>query len=675
MTPRGWATLALISTAALACSSSSVRAATAPVRTLEYAMLSNGKPSGREVDRYSLNGVVDSEFEFNDRGRGPKIRAHYEFGADGAPVRVDVSGTNYLKAPVDEHLVASGAGRAWRGRAEQGSSSRPGFYLSADGASAVELAALARVALRAGAQGVALLPGGLARAEVLADATIASHGHTAHVREIGISGIGFEPATLWVDDAGEYFGSPGSYFAILRTGWEDVNSTLFARQSEAEDAYYARLATRLSRRPDHALAFEHVQVFDAERAEMIVDQTVIVDRDRIVSVGPAAAAMIPAGAERIDGTGRTLLPGLFDMHMHSRSVDGILDIASGVTSGRDVGNDIERLAQIQQHWSQGTAIGPRLWKAGVIDGPGRYQAPTGMFVETVADAVAAVNRYADLGYVQIKLYSSLNPELIAPIAAAAHGRGLRLSGHVPNGTSAAEFVRRGADELQHINFVFLNFLASESTDTRTPERFTVVAENAAGFDLDSPAVGDFIRLLLEHHTTLDVTLAAFDGMFNGRPGSVSPSFAPVFDRLPVQARRQALSEGLPVTAANDQRYRDSYVAMLRLTKKLFDAGVPILVGTDSTPGIMLHRELELEVQAGIPPLRALQNATWLAASVLKQQDTLGSIRPGKKADLLLVEGDPGTRIGDIRRGRLVLRDGVLFEPDRLYAAIGVLPAP
>jgi imidazolonepropionase-like amidohydrolase len=139
-------------------------------------------------------------------------------------------------------------------------------------------------------------------------------------------------------------------------------------------------------------------------------------------------------------------------------------------------------------------------------------------------------------------------------------------------------------------------------------------------------------------------------------------------------QRGAYTGGLPVTAENDQTYKDSYAAMLKMTKRMFDAGVPILAGTDATAGLMLHRELELEVKAGIPPLKALQNATWLAATVLRKQSELGSIAPGKRADLLLVEGDPGTTISDIRRGRVVLKDGAVFDSAKLYQAVGILPS-
>jgi imidazolonepropionase-like amidohydrolase len=173
---------------------------------------------------------------------------------------------------------------------------------------------------------------------------------------------------------------------------------------------------------------------------------------------------------------------------------------------------------------------------------------------------------------------------------------------------------------------------------------------------------------------VDVTLATFEGMFTGRPGQVSPDFAPILDRLPSQVQRGAFTGGLPVTSANDQTYLDSYAAMLKMTKRMYDAGIPILAGTDATAGLMLHRELELEVKAGIPPLKALQNATFLASTVLKQQVQLGSIEQGKLADLVLVEGDPGTNISDIRRCRIVIKNGAIFDSARLYASVGILPA-
>jgi len=391
-------------------------------------------------------------------------------------------------------------------------------------------------------------------------------------------------------------------------------------------------------------------------------------------VGASAAVAVPKDAQRVDGTGKTLLPGLFDMHAHAQPIDGLLNIASGVTSVRDMGNDIDELQHLQTQWDTGIAIGPRVWKAGFIDGRGPFQAPTGLYADTTEEAQAAVNRYADLGYIQIKLYSSLKPELVPGIVKTAHARGLRVSGHIPNGMLASQFVEDGADEVQHINFIFLNFLASQVKDTRTPERFTAVGTNAAKLDLQSKEVNNFIALLQAHHTVVDVTLATFEGMFTERPGKVSPDFAPVLDRLPAQVQRGAYTGGLPVTEQNDQLYKDSYDAMLRMTKRMYDAGIPILAGTDAIAGIMLHRELELEVKAGIPPQKALQIATFNAARLLKQEKELGSIVPGKRADFVLVEGNPTEHISDIRRCRLVMKNGVLYQSAQVYGAVGIKPA-
>ncbi|MHB8215357.1 MAG: amidohydrolase family protein [Candidatus Sulfotelmatobacter sp.] len=640
-------------------------------QTLRYSIVSNGRSAGGEADTYSPDGHIDSTYEFNDRGRGPKIEAHYMVAADGSPLRADITGNDYLKAPVDEHFpVESGMGR-WKSTSENGQAAAPGFYVSNNGP-ASEGALLVAALLKAKGP-VKLFPAGEARLEKMTDLTVESHGQKMHVTEYGITGLSFDPQTLWLDDDQHFFATPGKWFAFIREGWEDTNDQLYALDRKAQDERLARLATELASHPRHALAIEHVRVFDSERASVQADQTVVIQGERINATGPSARVNIPKDAEIVDGTGKTLVPGLFDMHAHATAGDGILNIASGVTTVRDMGNDIDELKHLQDQWDSGTTIGPHVWKSGFIDGHGQYQAPTGLYADTLEEAQAAVNRYADMGYVQIKLYSSLKPEFVPGIVKTAHARGLRVSGHIPNGITASQFVEDGADEIQHINFIFLNFLAAKVKDTRTPERFTAVGDYAAKLDLQSKEVNDFITLLQQHHTTVDVTLATFEGMYNERPGKVSPDFAPVLNRLPAQVQRSAYSGGLPVTGENDQLYKDSYQAMLRMTKRMYDAGIPILAGTDSVAGIMLHRELELEVEAGIPPPKALQIATFNAAKLLKQDKDLGSIAAGKRADIVLVEGNPAEHISDIRRCRLVMKNGVLYKSADLYRAVGIKP--
>ena len=192
---------------------------------------------------------------------------------------------------------------------------------------------------------------------------------------------------------------------------------------------------------------------------------------------------------------------------------------------------------------------------------------------------------------QIKVYSSLKPELVPGIVQTAHAHGMRVSGHVPAFMNAEQFVKDGVDEIQHMNFVFLNFMFDRVKDTRTPARFTEIGAHAAEVDPASPEVKAFIRLLQEHKTVLDPTLSVFEGMFTDRPGTMAAGYAAVADRLPVQVRRGFSYGGLDVPEGMDQRYHESYGQMLKMTKALYDAGIPLVAGTDALAGFALHREL------------------------------------------------------------------------------------
>jgi hypothetical protein len=347
-------------------------------------------------------------------------------------------------------------------------------------------------------------------------------------------------------------------------------------------------------------------------------------------------------------------------------------MAAGVTTVRDMANDIDQLGALKERWDSGRAIGPRVIRAGFIDGPGPYAGPSKVLVTTQAEAEGWVDRYAALGYEQIKIYSSLNPKLVPAIVARAHAKGLRVSGHIPAFMTAEQAVREGFDEIQHANFLVLNFLPVP--DTRTPARFIEVAQHAAELDLGSPKVRDFLRLLKDRRVAVDPTLNVFETLFTARAGEMSPGYAPVADRLPPQISRYARAGGgLPVPAGMDGRYRDSFKALLTLVKALYDQGIPIEAGTDAICGFFLHRELELYVQAGIPAPEVLQIATLGAARVTRHDDR-GVVAPGKLADLILIDGDPATRISDLRRVVLTIKGGTVYDAGELYRAIGVRPA-
>jgi hypothetical protein len=635
-----------------------------------YSFLLSGNAAGKCVQTVAADGTVEIQYSFNDRGRGPEIHGRYRFDNQGFPSMVELSGKDYLKAPVDERLNVTDREARWKSTTEQGSAAESGFYMSNSGPP-VESGWLVSALLKSPNGAVKLLPGGEARLEKGLETNLSQGGRRLAVTQYLITGLDFVPTSVWMAD-NRLFGVVSSWSSVIREGWESSADELVKLQDQVEDQRYRELAQRL-RRKRKSIAIRHARLFDSLTATVKEGQTVVVAGDRIQTVGPDAEVTPPAGAEIVDGSGQTLLPGLWDMHVHTQPSSGLLDIASGVTSVRDMANDIDLIVRLRKQYDSGEAIGPRIFACGFIDGRGPFQGPTKIFADSVEEARAAIDRYAALGYRQIKVYSSLKTELVTPIAAMAHAHGMRLSGHVPNGMTAEQFIRGGADELQHMNFVFLNFMADKAGDTRTPARFTVVAENAASFDQQSPAVEAFLRLLRDRHTVVDPTLGAFEGMFTDRPGRVSDSWQPVVSRLPVQIQRGAKAGGLPAAGAKDQLYKDSFAALLKMTKRLYDAGIPLVAGTDSVEGLMLHRELELWVKAGIPSANVLQVATIGAARVAKQDGELGSIEPGKKADMVLVAGNPVANIGDIRRCRIVIKDGVQFDSAALYAALGIAP--
>jgi hypothetical protein len=234
------------------------------------------------------------------------------------------------------------------------------------------------------------------------------------------------------------------------------------------------------------------------------------------------------------------------------------------------------------------------------------------------------------------------------ITREAHAKGMRVSGHVPVHMLAEDAIRAGFDELQPINMVLLNFLADRNTDTRTLLRFTLVAHGAAGLDLGSKPVQDLVALLRQRKVAVCPTLVVFEWEMTDRPGEIGADGKAIAHRLPVQLRRLFLTGGLEVPPGKDQLFRDSFAATLRTVKLLSDAGVPVLAGTDSWPGLMLPRELELLVAAGLSPGEVLQIATLRAARTAKRDQSSGSIAVGKDADLVLVAGDPLLDIGDVR---------------------------
>ncbi len=630
----------------------------------------HGVAVGTQKLRALPNGVTQADYGFSERGRGDQIHARWFLDAQGLPVAYDADGNDYWKVPLAEHFDVTAGKATWKNRIEAGSAdwAAPGaFYLPAN-APPEFIGVLARALLKAPGQRLRLLPAGEAWME--RGTRLAVAGRTLTLYRIG--GIEFTPVPVWLDDKGATAAVIDDWFEVLADALKPSLARLQAAQGAADQAWSAEVAHRLTHVPAGPLMIRHARLFDPRDLAVRDDMRVLVQGERVVRVDPDDATPAPAGTEVIDAAGRFLMPGLWDVHQHFSGVDGTFDLIAGVTSGRDMANDNVPLLARVKRFDTGTELGPRVVLAGIVEGTGALAGPTDVRVETRAQAQAAVDWYADHGYEQIKIYSSFPPALVAPIADMAHARGLRVSGHVPAFMVARQFVEAGADEIQHLNFIVLNFFP-EVRDTRTRDRYTVMAEKLQGLDTASPEFASFMTLLRQRHTVLDPTVSVLQDLFSGAPGACSRSLCAMIERFPPVTRRRLLSGAAAVPPGEEAAYAKVLPKLLRLLKTLYDGGITLMPGTDSFPGYTLHNELELYVQAGIPAPEVLRMATLVPAQVLgvAGPDQRGFIAPGRQADMILVDGDPTRDIGDIRHVWRTVKGGKVYDPAALEQAMGM----
>ena len=591
-----------------------------PATATRYSVLMMGNQAGVNIV-WHAGDATHAFFAFNDRGRGPRLIETYSTEPNGTLRSFELSGNDYYKTTVAETFAVANGRATWKNQAESGSKEAGNaLYVPFNGGPA-DSVLLLKAALANGGS-IALLPEGQARVERVLQRELQNGNQRAALSLYAITGLDLTPSYLWADEHSDVFAEGASWMLTIRQGWESSAPELLKAQADVARERARSLAAKLGHKPAGPVVFEHVSLFDSNAAAILPDQIVIVSGNHIDRVGPAAEMTIPNGATVIDGTGKTLLPGLWDMHAHVAPNDGMMNLAVGVTTVRDLANDTDELEARRKRIDSGEEIGTRIFPAGFIDGPGPYQGPTKILASTETQARDYVRWYAGLGYRQIKIYSSLNPSLVPAIIDEAHKHGMRVSGHIPAGMTAADGVRAGMDEIQHANFLLLNFMPDVKDKTMTPVRFTEVARRGASIDVNGQPMRDFIALLKEHHVTIDPTVAIFEEMLVNRPGQVPESYAQIAPRLPAQFRRGLLSGGLPVPDGMDQTFKDSFANMLRLVKVMYDAGIPVESGTDSIAGFTLERELELHVKAGIPAPRVLADATLGAARIMKADDQL-----------------------------------------------------
>lgn len=646
----------------------SLAAAADEPRTLDYTWLTIGEPTGAQSVVYDgENGSVIT-WNFNDRGRGPETRTRVRTNDAGLPLSIEVTGKNYRKGEVDETFLVAGGNASWKSNVESGHAdfANDAFYVPNNAAPEI-IAMLARAILQSENSSVKLLPTGQATIHKLTDVTLQDENGTHDITLYGINGLDSSPTHVWLDSNDQFFGIDYGWFGITQKGFEQHIDTLKTAQAAATDDYFESASAELTTPIEGSLAIRGARIFDSINGELTDPATVFIWQGKISAVY-FEDVDIPADTTVIEAEGQTLLPTLWDMHGHV-SVESYFNyLAAGVTNVRDMANDEHAISKLSGDVRSGRIAGPDIYALGFIDKRGEFSAPTGRLADTIDDARSFIDFYAQNGFHGIKLYSSIEPQWVAPLASYAHDLDLVVKGHVPAYMNAEQAINAGYDEITHINMILLNFLGAENLDTRTPTRFKVPGEQAGDIDLDSSQVAEFIALMKEKNVAHDPTLSIFMDMFLNEPGKVSPIFREIADHLPANARRQSIA-GSGYNAGQEAIYARSAEKTLQMIRLLHDSGIRLLPGTDNAlPGFSLIRELQYYTQAGIPASEALQLATIVSARHLSQDQRLGSITAGKDAQLYLVEGNPLENMSDLYKVRHVIQgERMYFAPDILTA--------
>lgn len=427
------------------------------------------------------------------------------------------------------------------------------------------------------------------------------------------------------------------------------------------------------------VALTHARVIDGTGAAPRENQTLIIRDGSIAALGDDGKVAIPPGALTMDLTGKSLIPGMVQVHEHLFYPTGPgiygnlaesftrLYLAGGVTSMRTGGNmngygDFG----IKRAIDAGTRAGP--WidaTAPYLEGPGLNLIQVRDLKDS-ADAAREVNFWADEGATSFKAYMHITRAELAAVIAAAHARGFKVTGHLCSVTFR-EAAALGIDNLEHGFFVATDFVAGKKPDECPGQARGQAA--VAAVDPAGEAVRSLIADLVRRHVAITSTLTVFETMTPGRP------LPRGLDVLEPQLRQQFEQR----YAATQQNARSLMTTLFpregALELAFLRAGGTLLAGTDPTggggviPGYSDQRELELLVESGLTPLEAIRVGTLNGATFLGRASTVGSIAVGKQADLVVLRGNPAARIADLENVEIVFKQGIGYDPARLIASV------
>jgi imidazolonepropionase-like amidohydrolase len=665
-----------------ACASSAIAAQTPkdqllvpPKDAAHFVIVSTAGKHGDEYMWKTADGRTAFRQSILLRGLIFETDETMRIGADGMPAEVVIRGVTPSGDAAENFAITSG-NASWTSPVDRGSAaySAPAFYI-AQGGPFTSIAPQIDALLAAGSAGMALLPSGKASFQKVTSLDVDGPRGKKHVDLILMRGTNQTPQAYWVEN-GKFFGELVG-LGVLPDGYEANLDKMQAAQDAAIAAMAPATAKKfLTANAKRPVLFRNVKIYDADRERFVAGQNVVVADGKIQMVG-TMLPKLPAGARVIDGSGKTLVPGLWDSHMHvGDDFQAVSELALGVTNCRNPGGPIELEVSQRERRNSGTLLAPECWDSVIVDQKGPLVAQGSLAVSSLDETLAAVRKIKANNLTAVKFYTSMNPAWIPPAAKLAHELGLHVHGHIPAGMRTLDAINAGYDEITHIYFATMQAMPAEVVaKSNTTMRMLGPGKYFKDVDLDAEPTRTVIKTMAEKKIVLDPTLVVVEGVLLANAGTVAPAYAPYVGTLPAATERGFKAGPIPylpgMTRADAQAsvyHMQEYVAKLRR------AGVPIVAGTDGT-GMELVRELELYVDGGMTPAEALATATIAAARNVKADGRTGSIKVGKEADLLLVDGDPEKNIGDLRHVDQVMSDGVLMDGDALRTEAGFSGRP
>jgi imidazolonepropionase-like amidohydrolase len=654
-----------------------VQASPAPVEQGKFILHKFEQPIGEETyevtkDGDSLN--VKMDFKFTDRGTPVPMNASFRGAADLTPQSFEIKGKNSRTTTIDDAVEVQASTVRVRDRDKWTESARPAqFFTIAGYAPATMQMLMVRYWATHGSPAqLATLPSGRVKIEPRGQDSIKIDGKDQAFDRFTVEGLIWGRETLWFDASRNLVAEVSTdaefdHFEAIRDGYEMGLGTFVGRAGADEMAALADLSKGISGSHAEKIALVGGTLIDGTGRDPIPDSVVVIEKGRIVNAGPRSRVKVPGGAQKIDARGKTILPGLWDMHSHFEQVEwGPIYLAAGATTVRDCGNEFEFITAVRDAVANGRGLGPRLLLAGIVDGTGPLALGVAR-VDTPEEAKMWTDKYHDAGFQQMKIYSSVKLEELKDVAEEAHHLGMTVTGHVPEGLNAYQVIEAGQDQINHIPYIADIMIPPLPENASRLDR----AHALASIDLSSPEAQKAIAFLVQHGTVVDPTVALFEFLTASSvkpPVSIEPGVAKVAPEL--QAILAEAGPPSPYSEIQEKMVQKD----IAIIGALHHAGVPIVAGTDQTvPGYSLYREIELYAQAGFTPMEAIQAATIVPARVMGLDNELGTVEAGKRADVILLDANPLESIHNIRKVEFVITNGVMYNCAELWRSVGFKP--